>query len=83
MRLCPMFEQTGAQLLHSPIAYTLDEAFALVLAEETRLQASSTGAGIALVAQRFAPIATLTSSAFRPPTIAFESSRPLFGQRRT
>ena len=37
MCLRPQFEQTCTQLLHSPTAYTLDEAFALVLTEETRL----------------------------------------------
>ena len=55
MRLRPEFESCRAQLLHSPTAHTLDEAFALVLAEETRLRASSTGAGAALATQRFAP----------------------------
>ena len=43
MRLRPEFEQTRAQLLHAPSAYTLPEAFAFVRAEETRLRASFPG----------------------------------------
>ena len=31
MRLCLEFEQSRAQLLHSPTAYTLDETFVMVL----------------------------------------------------
>ena len=76
MCLHPEFEKSHAQLLHSPTAYTLDEAFALLLAEETRLQASSTSVSTALAAQRFAPPAAMMSSAFCPAT-ASESSRPL------
>ena len=49
------FEQSHIQLLHSPTAYTLKEAFALVLVEETRLRTSTTGTGIALGAQHFKP----------------------------
>ena len=67
MRLRPEFESCRAQLLHSPIARTLDEAFALILTEETRLRASSTGAGAALATQRFAPPTTSGPSASRPP----------------
>ena len=79
MRLRPEIESSRAQLLHSPTAYTLDEAFALVLTKETRLRASSTGpgAGAALAAQHFAPLATLGPSTPRPPAASSESSRPL------
>ena len=72
MRLYPEFEQSRAQLLYSPTGYTLDEAFALVLVEETRLRATSSSTGTALAAQRFAPLAPhpLTptdSSSWVPP----------------
>ena len=78
MRLRPEFEQTRAQLLHSPTAYTLNETCALVLAKETRLRASFTGPGAstALAAQRFAPPTTLGPSAPRPLAASSESSRP-------
>ena len=78
MRLRPEFESSRAQLLYSFTTYTLDEAFTLVLAEETRLRASSTGLGArtALVAQHFAPPATLGSSTPHPPATSSESSRP-------
>ena len=61
MRLRPEFESSRAQLLYSPTAYTLDEAFTLVLVDETRLRASSTGLGVgtALAAQRFVSPSTL------------------------
>ena len=72
IRLLREFESIRAQLLHSLTAYTLDEAFALILAEETRLCASSTGpgAGTTLAAQRFAPPATLGPSTPRPPVVS-------------
>ena len=41
--LRPEFEQTRAQLLHAPFAYSLNEAFAFVRAEETRLRSSFIG----------------------------------------
>ena len=50
MCLHPEFEQSRAQLLHSLTGNTLDEAFALVLAEETHLRAISTGTRITLAA---------------------------------
>ena len=46
MRLRPEFEQTRAQLLHVPSAYSLDEAFAFVRAEKTRLRASFIGGAV-------------------------------------
>ena len=49
MRLRPEFEQTRAQLLHAPSAYTLPEAFAFVRAEETRLRASFLGGELLLL----------------------------------
>ena len=49
MRLRPEFEQTRAQLLHAPSAYSLPEAFAYVRTEETRLRASFTGGALHLL----------------------------------
>ena len=46
MCLSPEFEQSHAQLFHSPTTYTLEEAFGLVLTKETRLHASSTGTAL-------------------------------------
>ena len=76
MRLRPEFESCRAQLLHSPTAHTLDEAFALVLAEETRLWTTSTGAGAALAAQRFAPPTTSGPLVPRPPATSYAPLRP-------
>ena len=76
MRLRPEFESCRAQLLHSPTAHTLDEAFALVLAEETRLRATSTGAGAALASQRFAPPTISGPLVSRPPATSTSSSAP-------
>ena len=78
MRLRPEFEQSRAQLLHSPTAYTLDEAFSILLVEETRLRVSSPAPGDALAAQRFAPPPSTVLPPVRPPppVISSESSRP-------
>ncbi|KAH7654990.1 Zinc finger CCHC-type protein [Dioscorea alata] len=74
MRLRPEFEPTRAQLLHAPSAYSLDEAFAFVRAEETRLRASFTGGGSALAVSR--PPLSSTSSSPRPLASLPASSRP-------
>ena len=76
MRLRPEYEQSRSQLLHSPSAYTLDEAFAIVLAEETRLRASSSGTGSALAAHRFAPPASSTATDLPASAATTESTRP-------
>ena len=69
MRLRPEYEQSRSQLLHSPSEYTLDEAFAIVLAEETRLRVSPSGTGSALAAHRFAPPALLQRQFYLPPLL--------------
>ncbi|KAH7665923.1 RNA-directed DNA polymerase protein [Dioscorea alata] len=79
MRLRPEFESTRAQLLHAPSAYSLDEAFTFVRAEETRLRGSFTRGGSALVVPRLAstsPASSSTRSLPSPPVSSRPSPRP-------
>lgn len=52
---CLKFKQTWAQLLHSSSAYSLDESFANVLAEEIHLGAAFTRGIVLLLSLTFSP----------------------------